>query len=165
MTQTHTSFSLFSPFYYTTRIDSMRLSHYTTPQCIWLILIDSFPVWLTSIDSWYDSWWLVLTHTDSFWLIFPDCIWLILVQVLVVMADLSVYKNPQKPSYSSLPLSLSFTREYNVSCLVYCLLCESPLFSSLPWSTLALKTTLESCKLYYNNFHTQNHLDCSCWAY
>ena len=131
-----------------------------------ILLFDSFLTYLTH-SRWLFSLWLISTDFwyDSYWLIFPDYIWLILVQVLVVMADPSVYKNPQKPSYSSLPLSSSFTSKYNVFCLVHCPLCESPLFSPLPWSTLALETTSESCKLYYNNLHTQNYLDHSCWAY
>ena len=151
MTQTYfsLSFSLFS-FLLLHNVNWLNASISLLTHSPWLL-----SHWLIVVDLLVDSYSLThLTHSDS-----------LLVQVLVVVADLCLYKNPLKPTHSSLPLSLSFTSEYNASCLVYCPLCESPLFSPLPWSTLALETTSKSCKLYYNNLHTQNHLDRSRQAY
>ena len=125
MTLTHTSFSFLFPclLLHDANWPNVSTLRYDSFWCIWLILIDSFPsdsFLLTPGMTCIDSYWLILNRTDSYWLIFSDYIWLILVQVLVVMADLSVYKNPQNPSCSSLPLSSSFTSEYNISCLAHC---------------------------------------------
>ena len=108
-----TCFPYFLSYCYMTRIDSMHLFLW------WLLLLDSFPIWLIVVDLLYDSYWLILILVDSYSLTRLTHSDSLLVQVLVV-ADLWLYKNPLKPIHSSLPLSSSFTSKYNISCLVHC---------------------------------------------
>ena len=148
MTQTY--FPYLFPFYFSSvtwrkltqcihlPVDSFSLTPFSLTHSPWLL-----SHWLILVDLLHDSYWLILVLIDSYFLTCLTHSDSLLVQVLVVVADLCLYKNPLKPTHSSLPLSSSFTSKYNVSCLVHCLLVWIPSILTLAFVYLSVGDHLE----------------------